>query len=145
MARKSGIVEPSKPNAGEPGRPAMQPKHHLNSPSLIEGLEQVNAAIQVVQSAWRHLAAQQETGQRCALTAPQYMIARGLFTEAIEDWAAAVGRLLALSRCESGLERLSEDLEHSLRCAAAYLSGLAVIDAPAALASARFFPHAFRK
>jgi predicted chitinase len=110
----------------------MRPRDNPGNPSLIDGLRQVNATVQVVQTAWRHFTAQQEIGGRSALSAQQLWIARCLLTEAIEDWAMAMGRLLALSRGESGLARLSENLEYSLRCAATYLSTLAVIDDPAA-------------
>jgi hypothetical protein len=110
----------------------MQPRDNPANPALIDGLRQVNAAVQMVQTAWRHFSARQEIGGRSALTARQLWIARCLLTEAIEDWAMAVSRLLAISRGESGLARLSENLEDSLRRAAAYLSALAVIDDPAA-------------
>ena len=54
----------------------------------------------------------------------------GLLVEAIEDWALAVSRLLTLSRRESGMERLNQSLEGSLRRAAIYLRALAAIVGP---------------
>lgn len=119
----------------------MRPPSNPNKSSLIEGLESVNAAVEVVHCAWRHFATWQEVGGRCAMSARRLTVARGLLIEAIEDWALAVGRLLALSRAESGLGHLSENLERSLCRAAAYLSAMVMTGDAASGADSRFLPH----
>jgi len=107
----------------------MNPESNAGSLLLIKALEDVNGKVRVIHAAWLHCAHWQQMGGRCAMTARQLLIARTLLIEAIEDWAMAVGRLLGLSR-ESGLERLSESLEGSLRRAATYLRTMAPIVSP---------------
>jgi hypothetical protein len=108
----------------------MPSEHNAISLSLIKGLEDVNSAVRVVHAAWNHFSQWQEIGGRCAMTARQLLIARGLLVEAIEDWALAISRLLALSRQRDELDVLSESLERSLRRAAIYLRAMAAIDGP---------------
>ncbi|MDB5806226.1 MAG: hypothetical protein JWN73_3548 [Betaproteobacteria bacterium] len=110
----------------------MHSKYNPGGLALIQGLENVNSQVRVVQAAWAHFSQWQKMGVRCAMTARQFMIARSLLIEAIEEWALAQGQLLGLARGESGMEHLTESLEASLRRAAAYLGEVAATADPLA-------------
>lgn len=103
----------------------MHSNHNAGGPALLQGLDDVNSKVRLVQAAWEHFSQWRDIGAHCAMSAMQLAVARSLLIEAIEEWALSLGRLLELSRQDDGLERLSETVQDSLQRAAAYLSRVA--------------------
>jgi hypothetical protein len=95
---------------------------------LMERLEDVNEAVALVETAWQNLAMRQDVGKSMGGEMNHLVVARSLFIESVEGWANAVSDLLTLARPDPDLCRLTACLEHSLRCAAAYVAGLTIAD-----------------